>query len=142
VSERKIEIAENLHRAELTVLERSEQIAEWVRLHAIKETEPSPVQIRLLSLIEKYQQQFATKKLIIGRDGGLYFDDDPKKGNDINLARDVYGYIDPIRLTNFQDLMEEMPIEYLRFLPESRLGNPFVVNITEMGSRYLKAAHP
>lgn len=36
VQQRLIEIAENLHRAELTALERSEQIAEWVELTGAK----------------------------------------------------------------------------------------------------------
>jgi hypothetical protein len=40
------EIAENLHRAELTVLERSDQIAEWIRLcdEARKPAQVAPFQ--------------------------------------------------------------------------------------------------
>ncbi|HEX3862536.1 MAG TPA: hypothetical protein VHY35_12655 [Stellaceae bacterium] len=37
------EIAENLHRAELTVLERSEHVAEWVRLADDKLAQVAPV---------------------------------------------------------------------------------------------------
>lgn len=41
IDARLAEIAENLHRAELTALERSEQIAEWVRLTEAKVLNPS-----------------------------------------------------------------------------------------------------
>ncbi|KAF0136331.1 MAG: hypothetical protein FD152_1050 [Xanthobacteraceae bacterium] len=43
------EIAENLHRAELTVLERAEHIAEWVRLTEKRQAEEKPAQLRPVS---------------------------------------------------------------------------------------------
>jgi len=45
---RMAEIAENLHRAELSELERSEQIAEWLRLSA-EEVDDKPVQVAQVS---------------------------------------------------------------------------------------------
>jgi len=45
IDARLAEIAENLHRAELTALERSEQIAEWVRLTEAQFSRPSDAKI-------------------------------------------------------------------------------------------------
>jgi hypothetical protein len=52
------EIAENLHRAELTALERSDHQAEWIRLTEAKEP-----------LIEGVSSQFGTKLSARGRSG-------------------------------------------------------------------------
>jgi len=101
----------------------------------------SPPQTKLLRLLGKYQEQFSVHKLIVGRDGSLYFDGDQDKGKDVNFVRELFGKIDPIRLANFEDLMESMPPEYVRFFPEMRLDSPFVVGITEAGSTYLRS-HP
>ena len=43
------EIAENLHRADLTVLERDEHVAEWVRLAGKNHTEDKPAQVAPVS---------------------------------------------------------------------------------------------
>lgn len=43
------EIAENLHRAELTALERSEHVAEWVRLADKRDVENKPLQVATVS---------------------------------------------------------------------------------------------
>src|SRR5208282_1193497 len=45
---RMAEIAENLHRAELTALERSDQIAEWLKLEA-EDANDKPVQVAQVS---------------------------------------------------------------------------------------------
>jgi hypothetical protein len=100
----------------------------------------SPPQERLLGLINKYQRQFATKKLIVGLDGIIAFVKDPKTGGDINLVHEMYGSVDQEKLNNFGDLMESMPPKYLRFFPEALLGSPFVVGITEAGQAYLRTS--
>jgi len=101
----------------------------------------NPPHERLLSLIHKYQVQFGATKLVIARSGLLHFDDPEQRERfNINLAAELFeSAVDPtIRSRQFEALMEGMPAEYLRMIPESRLDNPFVVMITEAGIRYLK----
>lgn len=100
----------------------------------------SPVQERLLELLAKYQRQFAVTKLVVLRkQGTLFFDDDPHKGTDVSLIRDLYGSDKATEDVRFEELMETMPPEYLRFFPEMRLDSPFVVGVTEAGMRYLQS---
>jgi hypothetical protein len=98
----------------------------------------SPPQEQLLTLLADYQRRFAANKLIVGRDGKIYFDDDPKRGDGINLIRDLFGQDGQVNATRFVELMEGIPLEYLRFFPEMRFNSPFVVGVTEYGLRYLK----
>lgn len=100
-----------------------------------------PAQERLLRLLAEYQTRFATHKLVVSRrDGRLYFDDDPEKGKGISLIQDLYGPgADAARSGEFQRLVESMPSEYVRLYGESRLDNPFVVGVSELGMRYLRA---
>ena len=99
----------------------------------------SPPQERLLGLLAGYQRQFAADKLIIERRSGkLHFDDSPNKGEGISLIRDLYGSEDGTKQAVFERLMESMPPEYVRFLPEMRLDSPFVVSVTGAGLRYLR----
>jgi hypothetical protein len=99
----------------------------------------SPPQERLLGLIADYQRQFAANKLIIGRtDGRLYFDDSQTKGEGISLVHDLYGSEDATNRASFERLVESMPPEYLRLLPEMRFDSPFVASVTEAGLRYLR----
>ena len=100
----------------------------------------SPPQERLLELIASYQKRFAATKLVVGReDGVLHFDDDPNRGTDISLVRDLYGQNDTASATRFEALVESMPPEYLRLLPEMRWDSPFVVAVTDTGQAYLRA---
>jgi hypothetical protein len=102
----------------------------------------SPSQERLLSLIDKYQRQYSTRKLIITRsNGSLHFDEDLNKGKDISLIQDLYGSINSVNQQQFEELMDSMPPEYVRFLPEMRLDSPFVVAITDAGLAYLREGH-
>jgi hypothetical protein len=97
----------------------------------------TPPQERLLSLLAGYQRQYAADKLIVGRkDGRLCFDDDPNKGKEVSLLHDLYG--SEINQATFERLVESMPTDYVRLLPEMRWGSPFVISVTEAGLRYLK----
>jgi hypothetical protein len=99
----------------------------------------SPPQERLLGLISEYQKKFAASKLVITRGNGrLHFDEGPTRGQDVSMVRDLFGSEGPRQSLRFDDLLESMPQEYLRLLPEARLDNPFVVRITEAGLRYLR----
>lgn len=99
----------------------------------------SPSQERLLTLIADYQRKYASNKLIISRtDGRLVFDGNPDKGKEVSLVRDLYGAIDSGKEKEFVELMESMPIDYLRVFPEMRWDSPFVVGVTEAGSNYIR----
>lgn len=103
----------------------------------------SPPQERLLGLIADYQRQFAATKLIIARkDGTLHFDNEPTKGKGINLILDLYGLDDPVSQAKFERLVESIPPEYLRLLPEIRWGSPFVVSVADAGLLYLRSHVP
>ncbi len=100
----------------------------------------SPVQERLLELLAEYQKKFATGKLVIIRkNGALHFDNDPDKGAEISLVRDLYGSDESGNAIRFEQLMESMPGEYVRFWGEARLDNPFVVSVTDAGMKYLRS---
>ncbi len=101
----------------------------------------SPIQERLLRLLKDYQQRFAVHKLIIGREGKLYFDrDSPYSQTKVSLLTDLFGVKedDESRARELEILIEQMPDEYLRRLPESRFDNPFVVAVSEEGINYLR----
>jgi hypothetical protein len=93
--------------------------------------------------LANYQRRFAAHKLVVGRKNGkLYFDGDPKRDEGINLIHDLFGHVDQINATRFEELMERMPPEYLCFYQETRWDSPFVVSVTEAGLRYLKTSAP
>jgi hypothetical protein len=98
----------------------------------------TPVQEKLLGLIAKYQGHFATNKLVIGRSGTLTFDGQRDKGKDVNLIVDLYGAKSPATQQQFVDLMDGIPSEYLKYIPEMRWESPFVVSLTDRGMRYLR----
>lgn len=101
----------------------------------------TPAQERLLTLLFRFQRDFAETKLIIGRDARLYFDDpERRKSVKINFLSELFGNKDgdQSRLSDFVSLMETMPTEYVRFHPEARMDNPFVVSVTSDGVKYLR----
>ena len=103
------------------------------------QTALSPAQERLLELVSDYQRRFAASKLIINRtEGTLHFDDAPNRAQGINLIRDLYGSSGAVEASKFEALVESMPSEYTRQLPEARWDNPFVLSVTEVGSLHLK----
>jgi hypothetical protein len=102
-----------------------------------------PPQEQLLTLLADYQRRFSAHKLIIGRrNGKLHFDGDPRRDEGISLIQDLFGHVGPTNAARFEELMERMPPEYLRFYPETRMDSPFVVSVTEIGLRYLKTSAP
>ncbi len=100
---------------------------------------------RLLRLVASCQQRYSVDKVVLRRDGtslsAVYGNGQtvpvpgvrplaetlPEDGADAADAR-------------FAQLVEGMPAEYLETLPAQRLGNPFVLRVTETGSRYLRHA--
>jgi hypothetical protein len=99
----------------------------------------TPAQEQLLALIAKYQRQFAANKLIIDRTtGALIFDGAPDRARGISLMNDLFDAMDQVAQIRFIDLVESLPAEYLRFLPEMRWDSPFVVSVTDVGLNYLR----
>ena len=101
----------------------------------------SPSQERLLALLFRYQRDFAVSKLIVGRDGQLFFDDVERRNSvKINFLTELYGSKenDNSKLADFISLMESLPTEYVRILPEARWDNPFVASVTPAGVKYLR----
>lgn len=102
----------------------------------------SPKAEKLLSLIQKYQNQFALNKLIISRETGeLFFDEETmRKENKINLIVDLYGINSKFesKSEDFENTMLSIPPVYLRVLPEMRFDSPYVVMITQEGIQYLR----
>ncbi len=95
-------------------------------------------QERLLALINSYQAELGARKLIVDRHNGtLYFDDPQRSEPKYNFMKDIYGSMQQSNAGLFEELMESMPPEYVRFFPEARFGNPFVISITEEGKLYL-----
>lgn len=97
-----------------------------------------PQQERLLELLVGYQKRFGASKLIVSRtDGRLHFDDDPGRGADVSLIRDLFGTVNPHNVGRFEELVQGMPSEYVRLIAEARWDNPLVLNVTEAGVAYL-----
>src|ERR1043166_7951545 len=69
----------------------------------------SPLQERLLELLDRYQREFGAAKLIILRGNGkLHFDNEPRKGESVSLVRDLYGSESAGNRIRFEQLMESM----------------------------------
>ena len=88
-------------------------------------------QDRLLHLVYQYQNKFDRQKLVVGRYDGKLLDVDPQT----NLAIDVLGR--EAQGNEFEMLMDNMPPEYVRFFPETRFDNPYVVAVTDAARSYL-----
>lgn len=97
-----------------------------------------PQQQRLLELLVEYQKKFGANRLVVSRrDGSLHFDDDPKRGGEISVVRDIFGAVTAHNAGRFEELVQSMPSEYVRLVAEARLDNPFVLNVTAAGVAYL-----
>jgi len=100
----------------------------------------NPAQEKLLSIISDNQREYAATKLVIGRNGILYVDKPKEARVERNILAVLFGSQsdDPSYVARFNDLMEGMPEAYLRRIPEARFDNPYVVSVTDEGSRYLR----
>lgn len=99
-------------------------------------------QERLLRIIAEHQRKFGVPKLRISRDGAYLIR--PDKGiwvqvREANIGLELFGSqkLEAHRLREFEPIMDAMPEEYLRRIPESVYGDPFVVAVTPEGFKYL-----
>jgi hypothetical protein len=91
-----------------------------------------PQHERLLQVIRDEQIAVGSYKLVIRRDGAV-----TPTGH--NVAIMAIGVRDD---QEFERLMNTMPQEYLRHIPELRWDSPFVVSITPAGTAYLDLRAP
>jgi len=93
-----------------------------------------PDQLRLLTLLQQYQVKLGVRKLVVDREHGTVFTEERgATSTELNFMTDLHLHDSGL----FVQLFEEMPSEYVRFFPEARYDNPFVVGITEQGQAYL-----
>jgi hypothetical protein len=93
---------------------------------------------RLLALLARYQKDFSLEYLIVLRTSGqLAFDDEKYDRSDYNLVRDFYGGIDESKAKQFDELLWNLPEEFVTIKHEPRYGNPFIVSVTPEGLDYL-----
>ena len=85
-------------------------------------------QKNLLRKIWTYQNEHKINKVVIDKEG-FVFDDVKKEKTKINLAEKALG--DKGYPSNFQKLMVSMPAQFLKLIPETRWGSPYVVSVTE-----------
>jgi hypothetical protein len=100
---------------------------------------------RLLRLVASCQQRYSVDKVVVRRDGtslsAVY-----GNGQTVSvpgvcpLAETLPGNAAPEAASRFEPLVEDIPAEYLEALPQQRLGNPFVLRVTETGRRYVRYA--
>ena len=99
----------------------------------------SPPQEKLLRLLWEHQEKHAALKLVVSREGMIVTPRITKAPTE-NLLTALFSVKegDLPRAKEFEVLMEELPDVYLRRLPETRVGSPFVVAVTEEGRKYLR----
>ncbi len=101
-----------------------------------------PQEEKLLSIVYKYQKDLGLNKLIIQRtDGTLYFDEEEKRGKyEINIIGEVFDITSGFKIhaSEFENLILDIPREYLQQIPETRYDDPYVLKITEKGIEYIK----
>lgn len=107
---------------------------------ALRARHPTENELRLLQLIADCQQRHRVDKVVVRRDGSglsvVY-----GNGQTVPLA-DVHplAAVGSDDADRFADLVASVPTEYLTALSERRLGNPFVLRVTDTGLRYLRCA--
>ena len=92
-------------------------------------------QTRLVREIWKYQKSNRLNKVIINKNGFI-FDDAERKETTVNLALKVLGNKEGDQF-RFENLMLSVPEYFLKLIPETRLGSPYVVTIPEKARKSL-----
>jgi hypothetical protein len=100
-------------------------------------------ELRLLRLIADLQQRHRVEKVVVRRDGStlsvVYGNGQTVPLPEVRpLAETLAGEEDGA--ARFAALVAGIPDDFLSVLPERRLGNPFVLRVTETGFRYLRYA--
>ncbi|GEM_PF-6398615 len=98
-----------------------------------------PEALRLLAYIYQLQVKYDLHKVIIGKDGSV--------GNglngikeDINVIKEFFklNEVNESSKVAFEKVVLKIPVTYLRNIPETRLGSPYVLAITPEGIMKIK----
>jgi hypothetical protein len=109
----------------------------------ISQFELEPESLRLLSYLYILQVKNDLHKMIIFKNGSF-----SEKHNgidrDINIIQDFFnlqvkGDILEKNVIAFEKLIFKIPVTYLRNIPETRIGSPYVLSVTQEGIAYLKS---
>ena len=92
-------------------------------------------QALLVKEIWNYQRSNSLSKVIINRNGFI-FDDIERKETTINLALRVLGQKRSDQ-SRFENLILSIPIFFLRQIPETRTGSPYVMTVPEEARKLL-----
>lgn len=92
-------------------------------------------QLIVLREIWTYQKTNKLNKVIISK-GGFVFDEDKEEKTKINLAEKALGG-DRGNPPQFEKLIVSMPAQFLKQIPETRSGSPYVVHVPEEAGRIL-----
>lgn len=99
------------------------------------DTEP----LRLLNRLNTVQTKYGVHKLIISKDGNVY-KNTKDMAVEMNIIKDFFqvGNVDPQLVESFEKLVFAIPSIYLRNIPESRMGSPYILSVTPEGKAYLR----
>jgi hypothetical protein len=112
---------------------------------ALRARHPAEPELRLLRLIADCQQRHRVDKVVVRRDGSalsvVYGNGQTVPVPDVHPLAETFPTLGADdAAARFEALVTAVPDEYLATLPERRLGNPFVLRVTETGLRYLRYA--
>lgn len=99
----------------------------------------TPMATKLLETLYRYQVETGLNKLVIGRNGEVHFDEQNLQTKyRLNVITDLFSTQTDTssRIREFEYIMDSIPATYLARIPETRLDNPYVVQVTEEGVRY------
>jgi len=96
-------------------------------------------QEKFLRAIYDIQTKFRVSKLIVDRTGEVALYGEKPRSRNINIAAGIVdeGATQNDRTAALVELIESIPLEYLRIYTETRVDSPFVVSVTEAGIAYL-----
>lgn len=97
---------------------------------------------RLLRRLYELQTRFDLHKVVISRDGTLVRSE--SGAQEVNLIEGLLGgnRKDGEAQRALEKLILEIPLTYLRFIPDSRWDGPYVLAVTPEGKAYLRARPP
>ncbi|OIO33780.1 MAG: hypothetical protein AUJ70_02550 [Candidatus Omnitrophica bacterium CG1_02_40_15] len=121
-----------IHRSELSELqlkrERLDAISQQQNLTGEELSKP---QIKFLRKLISYQEVNDLTKVVIGKDG-IIFDDKQGKPTGINVISDFLEKDPNIFVKeDLEKLIYSIPEKYLKFIPETRFGAPYVIRFNE-----------
>lgn len=98
---------------------------------------------RLLRLVADCRQRFKVDKVVVRRDGSgmgaVYGNGQTVPVPDVCPRLETLPELaDDVAAARFEALVAGIPEEYVTALSERRIGNPFVLRLTETGLRYLR----